>query len=335
MDPSCDCQMMPVPWALVAVRAVHFAACLLVFGLAGYDRLVASPVARRDRGAAPSEGLDRLAMSRRSAWVILALLAVVLASGAAWLVLVAGQMAEMPPLQAFREGALRVVWEQTRVGRAWQLRAACWGAAFAAAAVLAVIPLSPRWRGAMVWLLLIFTGGMTGGLAWGGHGLVGEGTTGICHSVADVLHLVVSGIWPVGLLPFAISLRRLGKHPLPGGSAVTAALVRRFSAVSLISVAALTVTGFVNSWVLVGTVGALFHTRYGQTLVVKLGLFILMFGFGAINLLVLKPRIGAGPLDRHETALRRLRFSIAGELFLGTLIVLIVALLGMLAPAAG
>jgi len=207
-------------------------------------------------------------------------------------------------------------------------------AAFLAAAMLALVRPPSRWRAAGAWLLLVSTGGMTAGLAWAGHGLVGEATTGICHAIADVLHLLACGLWPAGLLPFAITLRRLRRSPLAGAGALTAATVRRFSAISLISVAALSMTGFVSSWVLVGSVGALYHTRYGQTLALKLGLFALMVGFGAINLLILKSRITRDPVDRQRSPLRWLQFNVTSELFLGTLIVLIVALLGMLAPAA-
>jgi len=322
--------MMPVPWMLVAVRAVHYCACLLLFGLAAFDCLVAAPAARRNGGRAPSASSVSLRLSRRGGWGGPALLMVALASGVAWLVLVAGEMAEMPPLQAWHEGAVRVVWEQTRIGRAWQLRSACLAAACAAAAVLALERPASRWRSAAAWLLFVSTAGLTAGLAWAGHGLAGEGRIGTCHSIADVLHLLVSGLWPAALLPFAMTLRRLRKSPLPDAGSIAAAVVRRFSAMSLISVTALSVTGFVNSWVLVGSVGALFHTRYGQTLAVKLGIFVVMIGFGAVNLLVLKPRIARG--ERKSGPLRWLQFNVTSELFLGTLIVLIVALLGMLAP---
>jgi putative copper export protein len=144
----------------------------------------------------------------------------------------------------------------------------------------------------------------------------------------------VSGLWPAGLLPLAVALRRVRKSPLPDAGAVTAAVVRRFSAISLFSVAALSATGLMNCWVLLGSTGALFHTRYGQTLAVKLALFIAMVVFGAVNLLVLRPRIAAAPRDGQAAPLHWLRFNITTELLLGTVIVVIVALLGMLAPAA-
>jgi putative copper resistance protein D len=322
--------MTVVPWELVAVRAVHYSACLLLFGMAGFDCLVASPLARQNRSAALGGPYDILRLSRRGGWAIGTLLMAALASGAAWLVMVAGQMAEMPPLQAWREGAVRIVWEQTRIGCVWQLRAACLAAAFVAAALLAAVRPPSRWRGAAAWLLLVSSGGMSAGLAWAGHGLDGEGTTGICHGIADVLHLLLSGLWPAGLLPFAIALRRLRRSPRAGPLA--AATIRRFSALSLVSVTALTGTGLVNSWVLVGSVGALVHTRYGQLLAIKVGLFIVMVGFGAVNLLVLKPRVTNSDAYR-QSPLRWLQLNVTSEFFLGTLIVLIVALLGMLAPA--
>ena len=72
---------------------------------------------------------------------------------------------------------------------------------------------------------------------------------------------------------------------------LAAVVVRRFSASSLIAVAAMALTGLSNSVFMVGSVQSLLTTDYGHLLISKLILFHLMVGFGAWNLLLLKPRL--------------------------------------------
>ena len=50
-------------------------------------------------------------------------------------------------------------------------------------------------------------------------------------------------------------------------------MLRRFSALSLGCVSVLVVSGLSNSWLLVGSIGALFTTPYGLLLLFKLTLF--------------------------------------------------------------
>jgi putative copper resistance protein D len=111
----------------------------------------------------------------------------------------------------------------------------------------------------------------------------------------------------------------------------TAAVVRRFSAVSLASVALLTVTGFVNAWYLVGPVQNLFYDNYGRWLMVKIILFAVTIGFGATNLIRLKPRLEL-PLPGAAVAMAQLRRNIRAEICLTTLIIIAVAILGVLPP---
>jgi len=105
---------------------------------------------------------------------------------------------------------------------------------------------------------------------------------------------------------------------------------------SLIAVPILAATGMVNSFFLVGSFSAFTGTPYGRLLLIKLSLFLAMLFLGAWNLLFLKPKI-APPAAQDATdaiqAARSLQQSVLLELFLGTLIVLVVALLGITEPA--
>ena len=285
---------------LAAVRAVHFGCCLLVGGVWTFDRLAAAPGDRRWR--------------RVAGGLLLAATPLALASGAAWFVLVAAQMGGTGVAGAMRGALLARVWSRTQFGRAWQVHAAAW----LTGAVAAVVR-----RGA--WVGLGSAVVLVGGLAWAGHG--GTGPAPAWHRAADVVHLLTSGVWPAGLVPFALVLRGLARSADPGWAAEASRLARRFSAASLAAVALLTATGLVDGYCLLGSVGALFATAYGRVLLAKLVLFAGMVGIGAANLLVLKPRLPG------DGATRRLTTNVVVEVVLGSGVVAAVGLLGLLEPA--
>ncbi|MET9107603.1 copper resistance CopC/CopD family protein [Streptomyces zhihengii] len=96
-------------------------------------------------------------------------------------------------------------------------------------------------------------------------------STGIQPGVAmpvDVLHLLAVALWLGGLVTLLTAL-----HRVPD---VERAAVLRFSRVAFASVVVLTVTGIYQSWRQVGSWSALTGTRYGQLLLVKIGLVVVM-----------------------------------------------------------
>jgi putative copper resistance protein D len=113
-------------------------------------------------------------------------------------------------------------------------------------------------------------------------------------------------------------------------------LTRRFSATSLLAVAALSGTGLVNSVFLIGRIQGVFTTPYGQLLLAKLVLFGAMVCIGAWNLLVLKPKL-AVKVQPENVASQNLhtRFlfrNILWEIGLGTAVFFIVGILGITSP---
>lgn len=304
---------------LVVARAAHFGACLALFGVLAFDRLVATA---EPRGSAAAEA----GYEARRRWCSALALPVILLSGGAWFVLVAMTMSGEPP-----DGAiLKVVWEQTLFGAVCHWRLLFWGVTMAGAAGLGFCGARPALRRKLIWFELAGSGFLLGSLAWAGHGLEGPAW----HLPADVLHLLAVGVWPAGLLPLALRLRELRGGAEPER---TVALVRRFSAVSLITVAVLAATGFANSWVLVGSWANLLEKPYGQWLLAKIILFGVAVGIGAVNLLWLRPRLGAAgaPESEKARAAAGLRRNVWVELGLGMVIVLVVAVLGLMQPAVG
>ncbi|MGW4730050.1 copper resistance CopC/CopD family protein [Streptomyces shenzhenensis] len=106
-------------------------------------------------------------------------------------------------------------------------------------------------------------------------------STGLQPGIAmpvDVLHLVAVATWLGGLVALLVSLYRA-----PAETPVDAAAVRRFSAVAFGSVLTLVVTGIYQSWRQLGAWSAFTDTRYGQLLLVKIGLVALLVGIAWIS----------------------------------------------------
>ena len=103
-------------------------------------------------------------------------------------------------------------------------------------------------------LQLLIAALLQASLAWAGQGR----ETATWHLAADVVHLLVAGLWPAGLWPLFWFLRKLVPISSPDANLLAGALVRRFSAMSLVAVLALVLTGWINSYFLVGSLGNLF-----------------------------------------------------------------------------
>ncbi|GHD38574.1 copper resistance CopC/CopD family protein [Streptomyces galbus] len=106
-------------------------------------------------------------------------------------------------------------------------------------------------------------------------------STGLQPGIAmpvDVLHLLAVATWLGGLATLLVALYRA-----PADQPVEAAAVRRFSTVAFSSVVALVATGTYQSWRQLGSWSAFTDTRYGQLLLVKIGLVALLVGVASIS----------------------------------------------------
>lgn len=315
-------------WLLAATRALHFAACLLLFGLPAFDRLIVGRVLD-DLPAA------KMRWRRIFGGLLWAVLLLAFLSGGAWLALNAITMSGLPPREALTREILKIVLTGTHFGQVWQFRTAV---ALAAAAFVLARSL-PFLHAAMipfVWLIALSGALLCASLAWAGHGITGDPQP--LHLWADVLHIVIGGFWPAGLLPFAILLAIL--HRIPDASRWRAIIkaTRRFSAISLASVAILLLSGIINTYSLVGSPSLLLSTDYGRVLVAKVGAFCLMVSLGAVNLLRYKPRLQIdlteGITTEGQAALARLRMNVLLESILSAMVIAFVGIVGLLPPAA-
>ena len=311
---------------LLYARAIHFAATILAAGVVLFAVFVAGPAWRgmASNGAVAIKVRTRLAVI---AWIGLAL---ALISGAAWLVLTAAAMSDLPAAQVFGGGVLWTVLSQTVFGRDWLARFVL------ACALAATLPalLSPR-NHKTRWLEVaaaILAAAFAGTLAWSGHAAGGLGGEAIIHPAADVLHLIAAAAWVGALLPLIVLFAAAGADDASLAIARTA--TTRFSILGIVSVGTLLVTGIVNTFYLAGSVAALRGTDYGRLLLIKIAVFLAMVAIAAVNRFRLTPRLlQLACIASSRDALRRLRRNAAIEALAGAIIIAIVAALGTMAPA--
>ncbi|MFJ2262277.1 copper resistance CopC/CopD family protein [Streptomyces sp. NPDC087844] len=131
-------------------------------------------------------------------------------------------------------------------------------------------------------------GDLTFGLAIGGFvvaaglaatwAMAEHASTGLQAGIAmpaDVLHLLAVAVWLGGLSTLLVVLYR--------APSIERSAVQRFSQVAFGSVAVLVVTGIYQSWRQVGSWTALTGTWYGQLLLIKVGLVVVLVGIAWIS----------------------------------------------------
>ena len=269
-----------------------------------------------------SDGVD-------AAWVrptlAVAALTVALASLAALVAqtaVMAGSLGE-----AVKFASLAAMVDGTALGKAMIVRAG--------AAVFALLGALVLKRGRLPWIAATLAGlVVSASFAWTGHGAATEGPAGPFHLVADVVHAVAAAIWLGALAALTILLLRR----TPAGDVGIHRALHGFSSLGAAAVALLVLTGLVNSWFLVGpaAAGALSSSPYGQLLLAKLGLFVLMLGLAVANRYRLVPALGSAlaAAEDAKAAFRSLRLSVVAETLAGIGLLGVVAVMGTLPPPA-
>jgi copper resistance protein D len=307
---------------LVIARAFHLASTLLLAGTLLFRCFVAAPVFRAKAGGVLEDEL-RIRLVR----VVWVALAVVVISGAAWLVFLAAEIGDVPVADAMSQGLAQVVLTQTEFGNAWTLR-------LEIASLLAVLLLlpatNPGFTSATDMICAMLAAGLAGSLAWSGHATATAGFDGTINLASDVLHLVAAGAWLGALWPLAILLGRARSAGDPISAAIAHQATRRFSLLGIVCVAAILATGIINTYEILGPLALSIETDYNRLLLVKIGLFIAMLCVAAVNRQRLTPRLSSEG-DRVR-AMRQLQRNSMTEAGLGLLILAIVAVLGRIAP---
>jgi copper transport protein len=240
-----------------------------------------------------------------------------------WLLLQAGQAAGAEFAVPWNPVVGQVLFT-TRFGTAWIARVTL------GVALLLFLPKASssrdRWIALGIGILLLLT------VSIGSHGAAQPKPT--LPILADLVHLTAASVWVGGLIHFVIGLFAVKTLDEVERPKLTAALIPKFSALALVSVAVLTLSGLYASVLQVGSIDGLLNTAYGRTLIIKLALVVPMVMLGAVNLLVTTPNMKqAAAQDKVSPWVGRFRKLVSSEVTLGAAVLLSVAVLTTLPPA--
>jgi putative copper resistance protein D len=298
---------------MIVTRTVHFAASATMAGALMFREFVAGPALR----AAPAADARIDRQIRAIVWIGFAIAVV---SGLVWLCLQAASMSGLGFGEAITSGTVSVVVDETQFGLASEVRLIL-AIALAVCLVFDRIILLRR-------LALAAAVCLVASIAWTGHAGSTPFELGYLHLASDALHLVAASAWVGGLVPFALLLDMAWRRQ--GCSSTSLDAVKRFSTLGIASVAALILSGGINTWILVGSFRGLIVTSYGQLLMLKLAAFAAMLALASFNRLSLTPRLTLS----SEDALPGLALNTRVEIILGFSIFAMVGVLGTLHPAS-
>jgi copper resistance protein D len=111
-------------------------------------------------------------------------------------------------------------------------------------------------------------------------------------------------------------------------------VLRRFSTLAALYVTVLAASGALNTWSMTNGLQSFLGTEYGDLVLIKIALFLVMLGFGAANRYWLTPRLlpANTPTEEDNSALRLLCTFVSIEIALGLVVICVVAILGQLPP---
>ncbi|HEX2911226.1 MAG TPA: copper resistance protein CopC [Chloroflexia bacterium] len=169
----------------------------------------------------------------------------------------------------------------------------------------------------------------------------GSAGPGPLSVAVDTIHLLAASLWSGGLLALVVMVVPLMKRG-PSESALAAAILRRFGWLALVCVLALIVTGLLKTADQVASLDALLTTLYGQALMLKIELFLLVGLVGLLNAAILHPRVAEalGRILRRKPGWKpfgagRLKRLLLVECAGGVAVLLLAGVLSASQPARG
>jgi putative copper resistance protein D len=288
--------------ALALCRFAHFLAAMLAFGISAY------------LWAYAPERL-KLALSPIARPLTLITGVVALVTAVVWLALESASMAD--DLSAATDpDAIGAVLTGTAFGQVWAAHLVL------ATALVAVVAFGPRARWAATSLV---SAALLASLGLVGHAAMQSGAEGVLHRANHAVHLLTTGAWIGGLVPFTLCLGAYGCGELRKDSVRA---MTRFSFWGQFIVAAIVLTGAANIALTSGRPPIPPATPYRLLLVAKIIIVAIMIACALFNRFVLAPRLKAG-----ATALAALRLTSAAEIALGCIVVALVSVFALFDPA--
>jgi copper transport protein len=170
-------------------------------------------------------------------------------------------------------------------------------------------------RAVLLWPALALSLGFVSGLSLSGHGAVDPGSSWRSE-LADWVHLSAASLWVGGLVSLVVAVWLVAPE-------LRREAFGRFSQLAVLLVALVIAAGTYLSIVRLPHFSDLWTESYGQVLLVKLALVVVVLGFGAAHHFVVRPRLaGAG-----DGFLVRVGRSLAGESAVAISVLLLAAIL--------
>jgi putative copper resistance protein D len=178
-------------------------------------------------------------------------------------------------------------------------------------------PSSWRWTAVVSGMMLALLAGQ-------GHAMMQQGWIGLAHQANDGLHVLSAGAWFGALPPLALVMLRARRTSLSADASIG---LRRFSIAGHAFVAIALLTGIANLLLILGWPET-WSTTYRLLLACKIALVLAMVGLALVNRYILVPALHRNPAAASRALLR----GTCGEIALGTLVILLVAIFGTLDP---
>jgi copper transport protein len=166
----------------------------------------------------------------------------------------------------------------------------------------------------LLWPAFLIAIGFASGLSLSGHSAADAGSSWLSQT-ADWLHLSAAALWVGGLVQLAFVI-------WPLEPALRRQAFLRFSKLATLLIVVLLSAGTYLSILRLPHLADLWNERYGQVLLVKLGLVSLALAWGAAHHFLVRPR-----LERGAPLFAGLPRSLAGESAVGMAILLAAAVL--------
>ncbi|HGO4159083.1 TPA: copper homeostasis membrane protein CopD [Serratia marcescens] len=292
---------MTLATLFVLCRLVHFAAVMLMFGISLFTALL-SP-----QRLSPTLSRDVRPLLLAGTWIAGL-------SAVALLAIQAGQMGDGWE-DAWR---LEVWWAVlgTTFGEVWR-----WHLGLSLLAILSLLlPERPRAQALALCSALLLVS-----LAFIGHAAMHEGALGALHRANHAVHLLAAGYWFGSLAPLLVCLRYL---PPPQWRSDAITTLIRFSRWGHLAVAAVIVTGIVNSLIILGGWPLNLSSPYQRLLLIKTALVALMVMVALANRYAIVPAMSRVP----ALAQRGVVLACWLEVGLGMAVLLLVSLFATYAP---
>jgi copper transport protein len=168
----------------------------------------------------------------------------------------------------------------SRFGAVWGLRAIDWVLLGALLLAAARLPQGQRrWLGVPIGIGALY---LVMAPAFAGHPSI-QSPVAIFFPT-NVVHVLAASIWVGGIACFLLALPAATRRLAPEDrSRLLLGTMARFSPLALGAVIAIAITGVVQAYIDVRSLGALFNTTYGLLVVAKIILLVFLIGFGFHN----------------------------------------------------